>query len=231
MAVNGSHRIDGLTGQVLATLGQAAAARGVGFDVIHLTQHLIQPCGRCGDCNTRRIPCEQKGDDVAGLVERIQGYAGIIYATPVYGFGMSGLMQTFVERAGVGYLRFERPLANKVAGVVVTGRRYSHDRVYGQLVDNVLLNRMIIAGSGFPAFVQGQFGGDPGADGEGMASAMLTLERMIDLLSVLLLPHNGPDEVRRRLASLPHNERAALEGLPGQPEAHALLTAGSEELR
>ncbi|MFC9897558.1 flavodoxin family protein [Nocardia sp. NPDC127579] len=208
VGINGSERPNGLTGQVLTALAAAAAARGVGFEIINLSEHVIGLCGRCGDCNTRDTPCAQV-DDVPAILERVQRHDGVVYATPVYGFGMSALMQAFIERAGVGYLRFTRPLADKVAGVVVTGRRYSHDRVYGQLLDNVLLNRMIVAGSGFPAFVHGQFGGEASADSEGMTAAVLTLERMIDLLSVLLVPHSGPEEVRQRLTSLPHNERAA----------------------
>lgn len=228
VAINGSHRTNGLTARVLERLAQSAATRGVRLDVIHLAEYTIKTCGICGDCNVRPNPCEVE-DDVPELVERIQNYEGVIYATPVYGFGLSSRMQAFIERAGVGYLRFERPLANKVAGVIVTGRRYSHGRVHGQLVDNVLLNRMILPGSGFPALVHGQLGGEPESDGEGMASAVLTLDRMIDLLGVLLLPHSGRDEVERRLSALPRNERVAVQEAAGERDDRALpaLNAGS----
>lgn len=217
-AINGSHRTDGLTSQVLRALAEPAASRGVTFDVINLADHEIRPCGTCGGCNSRPSQCSIADDDVPEIVRRLQGYDGIIYATPVYGFGLSSVMQTFIERAGVGYLRFSRPLANKVGGVIVVGRRYSHDRVYGQLVDNLLLNRMIISGSGFPAFVQGQFGSGPEADHEGFSSARSTVDRMIDLLDVLLLPHAGRHDVQRRLSSLPLNERVSLEGFPASHE-------------
>lgn len=214
VALNGSFRADGLTALVLRELSAACAARDVRMDVLPLRDFDIRPCGACGDCNTRNVPCEQ-ADDVPELVRRMGEYDGVLYATPVYGFGQSSLMQTFIERAGVGHLRFNRPLANKVAGIVVTGRRYSHDRVYGQLIDNVLLNRMIVAGSGFPAFVYGQIGDEPGQDREGMTSAVLMVERMMDLLSVLLFPHSGRDDVEFRLGSLPRNERVAVPGPRG----------------
>ncbi|MBY8854394.1 NAD(P)H-dependent oxidoreductase, partial [Saccharothrix sp. MB29] len=84
-----------------------------------------------------------------------------------HGFGTSALMQAFIERSGVGYLRFERPLTNKVAGVIVTGRRYAHTEVYNHLVTNVLLNRMVLIGSGFPAIVYGNQPGDAQYDDEG----------------------------------------------------------------
>jgi multimeric flavodoxin WrbA len=205
-ALNGSERPDGLTGRVLRVLAGAAAEHGVHLDVIPLAEYDITPCGPCGDCNLRPLPCALD-DDTPALVDRLIRADGVLYAAPVHGFGLAGVMQNFIERAGVGHLRFERPLANKVAGVVVTGRRYSHDRVYGQLVDNVLLNRMILAGAGFPAFIHDQFA--PGEDHEGMTAARALIDRMVDMLRVLLLPHGGREDTAR-LLSLPRNERAGL---------------------
>ena len=210
-ALNGSERPDGLTARVLRTLAAAAAEQGVHLDVITLADHDIGPCGPCGNCNVRPVPCAQD-DDVPALVDRMVRADGVLYAAPVHGFGLAGVMQNFIERAGVGHLRFERPLANKVAGVVVTGRRYSHDRVYGQLIDNVLLNRMIVAGSGFPAFVHDRFA--PEEDREGMAAALGLVDRMIDMLRIMLLPHGGREDTER-LLSLPRNERVGLLTLTG----------------
>jgi multimeric flavodoxin WrbA len=89
-------------------------------------------------------------------------------------------MQVFIEKAGVGHMRFNRPLANKLGGVVVVGRRYSQMAVYEQITSNLLLNRMIIVGSGFPAVLNG---GEPGSvlkDTEGVASVIAMVDRMID---------------------------------------------------
>lgn len=77
----------------------------------------------------------------------------IIYATPVHAFGLNSITQTFLERAGVGYLRFYRPLKNKLAGIIIVGRRYSHEQAWSQLALNIVLNKMILAGAGFPATV------------------------------------------------------------------------------
>jgi multimeric flavodoxin WrbA len=107
---------------------------------------------------------------------------GVVYACPVHGFGVSSLMQRFIERAGVGYLRFDRPLTNKVAGIAVTGRRYSHVEVYGQLVQNALLNRMVLIGSGYPAVVHAGGKGEVFADLEGVDAVERMANRMIDLL-------------------------------------------------
>lgn len=106
------------------------------------------------DCNYRQHPCEKK-DDAESIVKKLIAADIIIYACPVHAFGMSHLMQIFLERIGVGYLRFNRPLINKVGGCIIVGRKYSLGNVHDQLVNNMLLNRMIIPGSGFPVLIHG----------------------------------------------------------------------------
>jgi multimeric flavodoxin WrbA len=180
LAICGSEHPDGTTADVLEHAAKFLADRGALLDVVHLGQLRVSPCGPCGDCNVRPRPCEVD-DDVAAIVDRMIAADGIVYATPVHGFGTAALMQAFIERAGVGYLRFTRPLANKVAGAIVTGRRYSHTEVYSHLVKNALLNRMILVGSGMPPIV---YSGESG-DGEGLDMVRSMLHRMVDMIEVL----------------------------------------------
>ena len=79
----------------------------------------------------------------------------IIYATPVHAFGICHLMQIFLERAGVGYLRFKRPLANKIGGCIIVGGKYHLGHAHDQIMNNMLLNRMIVPGSGCPVLIHG----------------------------------------------------------------------------
>jgi multimeric flavodoxin WrbA len=185
VAVCGSERRGGNTDLVLEHAAVRLRQHRIEVTRICLRdKRILGGCGPCGDCNTRNSKC-RVGDDVASIVAAMSAADGIIYATPVHAFGMSSLMQAFLERAGVGHLRFERPLANRVAAVIVTGRRYNHDLVHTQLVSNILLNRMILAGSGFPALV---LGGRPGAaldDLEGLAAVDATLDRMVGMIQFL----------------------------------------------
>lgn len=184
VALNGSERPGGNTAQVLRHVVEVGSRSGADVEVIDLRSYVISDCAPCGDCNTRTVPCIVN-DGVAEIVERMLAADGIIYACPVHGYGMSSIMQRFIERAGVGYLRFDRPLANKVGGVVVTGRRYAHTDVYAQLMHNVMLNRMILVGSGYPAVVHGGRPGEALEDDEGMSSVTAMVLRMIDLLALL----------------------------------------------
>lgn len=182
--LTGSRRKNGNTDQVASHIRDLFASNGCPAEIVHLRDHRITPCGACGECNTRESPCHLD-DDMPALVARLRHADGIVYASPVHGYGMAHPMQIFIERAGVGYLRFERPLANKVAGAVVTGRRYAHEAVFHQLVSNILLNRMIIVGSGYPVVLHG---GTPGAamrDAEGLASVRTHVLRMIGMARLL----------------------------------------------
>ncbi|MEU4579652.1 flavodoxin family protein [Nonomuraea sp. ATR24] len=207
VAINGSER-DGNTADVLAYAAGIAFRRGVEFETIHLRDIDMMRCGPCGDCNDRVVRCVQT-DDVPGVVDKMIEADAIIYAAPVHGFGTSSLMQTFIERAGVGYLRFDRPLSNKVAGIIALARRYSAGEVWAQLMANALLNRMIVVGAGFPATVHALHKGDAAFDEEGLINVGRQVERMIDMIELL----DDYRELTGRDDILPPPERNEREGL------------------
>jgi multimeric flavodoxin WrbA len=207
VAINGSER-DGNTADVLRHAALVAGMRDVEFESIDLRDLKMLRCGPCGDCNDRTIRCAQT-DDIPEVVDKMIAADGIIYAAPVHGFGTASLMQTFIERAGVGYLRFDRPLSNKVAGIISVARRYSAGEVWAQLTVNALLNRMIIVGSGFPAEVHALHRGDAATDEEGMTNVTRLVDRMIDMIELLreYRELSGKDEI---LAVTDVNERVGL---------------------
>ncbi|MCX5141811.1 MULTISPECIES: flavodoxin family protein [unclassified Streptomyces] len=213
VAINGSER-EGNTSDVLRHAATVAAARGARLEVIDLRDMNLRPCGPCGDCNDRVERCGLV-DDVTTAVDRMVAADGIIFAAPVHGFGAATLMQMFIERAGVGHLRFERPLGNKVAGVIAVARRYNATGLWSQLAINALLNRMILVGSGFPAIVHALHRGDAQKDTEGLANTTRMVDRMIDMI-VLLQEHrelSGRD-------GLPNREVNERVGLPLNELAH-----------
>jgi len=184
LAINGSERAGGNTDLAVAHAARLIAERGAVLRTIRLREHRISPCSPCGDCNSRTLPCTVD-DDVPALVEQMVSADGLIYAAPVHGFGLAHLMQIFIERAGVGYLRFTRPLADKVGGIIVTGRRYSDSSVHNQIVNNLLLNRMILVGSGFPVLLRNTTGTPGLTDPEGVDALERMVHRMVDMVQLL----------------------------------------------
>jgi multimeric flavodoxin WrbA len=184
LAICGSTRLGGNTDQILKYANEVAIQRGANLSILNLRDFNISTCGTCGDCNNRDQSCELT-DDMPYIIEMMHKADGIIYAVPVHGFGMGHQMQIFIERSGVCYLRFERPLTNKVGGVIVTGRRYNHQHVHSQIVNNILLNRMIMVGSGFPALLHAGQTSEAFSDLEGMDSVRRMINRMIDMISAM----------------------------------------------
>lgn len=179
--ISGSPSLNGATGQVIKKVTELLQEKDFSSDIIHIPSHDVKPCGRCGDCNSRKTPC-QTNDDCHEIMQRMISADGIIYAVPVHAFGMAHPMQIFMERMGVGHLRFTRPLANKPAGAIVVGRRYNHMGVYNQILDNILLNRMIVVGSGYPPIVHAGRPYEVEQDSEGIEAVLSMVERLTDFI-------------------------------------------------
>lgn len=207
VAINGSERRDGNNAQALDWARDYLAAQNVTLDVLCLADLQIDPCGACGDCNFRTQPCAQE-DDAAMAVRAMETSDGVIYAAPVHGYGLAPRMAAFLERVGTGFLRHERTLTNKVAGVMVTGRRMGHVIAYNQMLQCALLNRMIVMGYGFPAMLVGDQKGEVLADQEGMEMLRRMLDRMVAMSRLLkdhtemtgreVLPVEEPGERHRK---------------------------------
>ncbi|MCM3549812.1 oxidoreductase [Niallia circulans] len=181
--LNGSLRRGGSTDGVVDFARQYLEKNypEVQVETIYLCEKEIQICDSDYYCDTGICGIQ---DDVRGIVNIMKKADAIVYALPVHAFGANSLMQIFLERAGVGYLRFERPLEGKLASVIVTGRRYSHELVWSQIALNIMLNKMILVGSGFPAVVKsdGKERGRTILDQEGKGAVIETCDKIASFL-------------------------------------------------
>jgi len=181
--VSGSERAGGNTSKVVSYI-ENRLANTLNINTINLADQRIVPCGSCGNCNYKKTKCGIK-DDMPAIIKNLTDSDILIYLVPVHAFGMAHPMQIFLERAGVGYLRFERPLANKIGGCVIIGRRYNLGNVHDQIINNFLLNRLIIPGAGYPALIQGGKSGDVLQDVEGLASLDMLINRLCNVADAL----------------------------------------------
>lgn len=102
IAINASYRGDkGHTRFLIDRLFEGASAAGAACEVITLAALTINRCLACGRCHTEKsyLHCvHDDKDDVRGVFQKMAAADLIIYATPVYVFGMSGLLKTFMDR-------------------------------------------------------------------------------------------------------------------------------------
>jgi len=102
LAINGSHRGGkGHTQFLIDRLFQGAAAVGAACEGVCLADMRINRCLACGRCHDDdhylRCVYDEK-DDVRSIFRKMAEADLIVYATPVYVFGMSGLLKTFLDR-------------------------------------------------------------------------------------------------------------------------------------
>jgi multimeric flavodoxin WrbA len=171
----GSARKNGLSSQICDLLRRQFNSRNSLGNFIYLAEKNIEFCDADNLCE--HSPCHI-ADDMPIIIEDLQASDGIIYMPVMHAYGTNSKFQAFLERAGYGYLRpMDRPLKDKIASIVVVGRRYGHTAVYGQIVLNIMLNKMIMAGSGFPVLFMGMLG-DAMSDSEALESLEQTIDRM-----------------------------------------------------
>lgn len=153
-------------------------------DAIWLRDFRIELCDADNHCATS--PCTIN-DDMPHLSQRVLDADAVIYVPVVHGYGTCSRMQAFIERLGYGFMRpLGRPMHDMLAMVVVVGRRYSHESVFSQMVLNLLLNRCILVGSGFPPTFRSDHG-IPQRDSEAWESMKSGLNRMIALHESILV--------------------------------------------
>jgi putative NADPH-quinone reductase len=102
LALNASHRGDqGHTRLLIDRLFQGARDAGAEREVISLARLKINRCLACDQCQTteHHLHCVYDDKDgVRAIFNKMAQADVIIYATPVYVFGMSGLLKTFLDR-------------------------------------------------------------------------------------------------------------------------------------
>lgn len=177
----GAHRKDGNSRKILEIIKTNPDFPRIKVSSVFLSDKKILFCKSCYQCTTN-TECTLN-DDVKPIVEMMKQADIIVYVPVIYAFSTNSMFQTFLERAGYGFLRpQERPLRDKLAMVVVVGRRYAHTSVATQIMLNILLNEMVIVGSGFLPLMYGlgDFPGDINLDGEGIESFHKNLSRTIE---------------------------------------------------
>lgn len=109
VAINGSHRGEkGWTAFLINQLMAGAESAGAQCTVITLARLKINRCLSCYECQQGGCACaEDKAgsrcvwhdkDDMSGVLQQMAAADILVFGTPVYVLGMSGLLKTFIDR-------------------------------------------------------------------------------------------------------------------------------------
>lgn len=169
----GSSRAHGVSARVVSLIRHHLEGRA-SVNELWLRDYRIDYCDADNACS--QIDCAIQ-DDVLAIADEMVKADAVLYLPVMHAYGTNSRFQAFLERIGYGFMRPRgRPLKDKLAAVAVVGRRYGHTAVFSQVVLNILLNKMVLVGSGFPATFNTQLVRDPEAE----QALRETLDRLIE---------------------------------------------------
>ena len=97
VAIMGSRRIGGNTDVMLGWVMEGAREAGAEVETVVLRGKTVAQCMGCDTCAKPPYKCIHR-DDVDSIQPLLQDAQAIVLATPVYWWGPSGLLKTFVDR-------------------------------------------------------------------------------------------------------------------------------------
>lgn len=118
LAINGSPRLGGNTDLLLQAALDGAREAGARTELVQLSGLSIAECDGCHACWDGADCVKQ--DDMNAIYEQIAQADAILFGTPVYWYGVTGLMKLLLDRMVYFNTPANRPLVRgKPAGVVV----------------------------------------------------------------------------------------------------------------
>ena len=106
--INGSYRSDrGMSGRLINLMAEGVSTGGGNFEIINLADKQIQMCTNCDACQNQAEAGKciwQNRDDVHAIYQSIANADLVVYASPVYVMGISGLLKVFLDRV-YGYAK------------------------------------------------------------------------------------------------------------------------------
>ena len=127
-----------LVQQVLAIAKDLGADSELDF----IADKNIAPCDGCESCIVTG-KCKVK-DDMQGIYPKLMESDGIVFGTPVYYWGMTAQAKTLIDRTFI--FRTDRPLKNKIAGLVIVARQRGISQTFSALTNYCYIQKMYVAG-------------------------------------------------------------------------------------
>ncbi len=110
-AVNGSPRHQGNTAILLQYALDGAASKGAETELIHLADYQFSGCKSCFACKLKNSPTYGRcavNDELTPVLEKLLTGDGIIFGTPIYFGGETGMFRNLIERLYFAKFRYDQ---------------------------------------------------------------------------------------------------------------------------
>lgn len=118
LIINGSCRAEGNTDELLEKVVEGANGTGVDVISIELRNKRIADCSGCYKCREEQM-CSFN-DDMTTIRDEINRAKLIVFASPLYWCGATGLMKTFIDRLFFYYHPQNRKLISGKKAIIIT---------------------------------------------------------------------------------------------------------------
>lgn len=117
LAINGSPRKK-TTFHAVEEISTILESHEIKVEILNLSEIKLNNCAGCQACVSKAATCWQD-DDISLVFEKLEQCDGVILASPIYMFHVSGLMKSFIDRTTCFYHRPQR-VVGKPAFVITT---------------------------------------------------------------------------------------------------------------
>ncbi|MCP4672325.1 MAG: flavodoxin family protein [Desulfobacula sp.] len=110
IALQGSPRKKGNTARVLEWIEEELQSSGHEIEIIYLNSKNIHGCLACGKCKEMpdEIGCVQKDDGIE-ILEKIVSAKLVIFASPLYFWGVTAQLKAIIDRTYSLYVNYHQP--------------------------------------------------------------------------------------------------------------------------
>ena len=110
ISLQGSPRKNGNTAKVLSWVEEELTALGHDVESIFLNTKNLKGCLACGKCKEKpdTVGCIQK-DDIPEILEKMTETQLMIFASPLYFWGVSAQLKTVIDRTYSLYVNYHQP--------------------------------------------------------------------------------------------------------------------------
>ncbi|WDP90283.1 MAG: flavodoxin family protein [Desulfobacter sp.] len=110
LCLQGSARKKGNTAQALKWAEEELTAMGHEVENIYLTAKELKGCLGCAACKKKpeEVGCVQK-DDIPGILEKMVDAQAVIFASPLYFWGVTAQLKAVIDRTYSLYTRYHEP--------------------------------------------------------------------------------------------------------------------------
>ncbi len=125
LVINGATRVNGNTDIILSKLITSALQTDVQIKQIDVRKKKIKDCIGCYQCNDNTA-CSIK-DDMVEVYEEINKSALIIFASPIYWWGVTGIMKVLIDRLYLYYSDLNKPFIAGKKAIIISPMNMNSD--------------------------------------------------------------------------------------------------------